>query len=288
MIRYKKCVNSWEDGKMFVSRLLSGELDKCEKKLVGPQMFVCAHAARDARCGYCGPIIFKQLNEEVKRVENEKKSKASEIAKNIEIRVCSHIGGHKYAGNIVLFKPCSNDEVVVDWLGYVSPNDVEGIIKFLCDDNSSSVPPVSLWRGRVGIHSDEHVEICKGCTGDIEDLAGAAASNSKEKSPIPRVVFVLGGPGAGKGTQCSKLVEHFDFVHLSAGDLLREAQNDPSSKDGALISEFIKEGKIVPVEITVGLLLKAMEKHSSRNFLIDGFVCSYFISIYCIIIIIIY
>lgn len=36
------------------------------------------------------------------------------------------------------------------------------------------------------------------------------------------VVFVLGGPGSGKGTQCGRLVEHFGLVHLSAGDLLRE------------------------------------------------------------------
>jgi hypothetical protein len=37
----------------------------------------------------------------------------------------------------------------------------------------------------------------------------------------PTVVFVLGGPGAGKGTQCANLVRDYDFVHLSAGDLLR-------------------------------------------------------------------
>lgn len=35
------------------------------------------------------------------------------------------------------------------------------------------------------------------------------------------MVFVLGGPGAGKGTQCANLVRDYDFVHLSAGDLLR-------------------------------------------------------------------
>ena len=38
------------------------------------------------------------------------------------------------------------------------------------------------------------------------------------------VVFVLGGPGVGKGTQCSKLVQDFQFKHLSAGDLLRAEQ----------------------------------------------------------------
>ena len=38
------------------------------------------------------------------------------------------------------------------------------------------------------------------------------------------VVFVLGGPGAGKGTHCANLVRDYGFVHLSAGDLLRAEQ----------------------------------------------------------------
>ena len=54
------------------------------------------------------------------------------------------------------------------------------------------------------------------------------------------------GPGAGKGTQCAKLVEKHGFVHLSAGDLLR-AERDSGSPNGDLINNYIKEGKIVPV-----------------------------------------
>jgi UMP-CMP kinase family protein len=90
----------------------------------------------------------------------------------------------------------------------------------------------------------------------------------------PRVVFVLGGPGSGKGTQCAKLVEEFPIKHLSAGDLLR-AERATGSKDATLINEYIKEGQIVPVEITVNLIKKAMN-HLMRedevfNFVIDGF-----------------
>ena len=47
--------------------------------------------------------------------------------------------------------------------------------------------------------------------------------------------------------------QEFGFVHLSAGDLLREAR-DSGSPDGKLIDDYIKNGKIVPVEITVSLL----------------------------------
>jgi hypothetical protein len=70
----------------------------------------------------------------------------------------------------------------------------------------------------------------------------------------PVVVFVLGGPGAGKGTQCSKIVDEYKYTHLSAGDLLR-AERASGSENGQMIDEYIKEGKIVPVEVAVRLLL---------------------------------
>lgn len=87
----------------------------------------------------------------------------------------------------------------------------------------------------------------------------------------PRVVFVLGGPGAGKGTQCENIVREFGFVHLSAGDLLREERNKPGSKYGDLIEDHIKRSEIVPVEITLNLILQAMERSEKNKFLIDGF-----------------
>jgi len=94
----------------------------------------------------------------------------------------------------------------------------------------------------------------------------------------PNVVFVLGGPGAGKGTQCSNLVKDFGVVHLSAGDLLR-AERNSGSADAELINNYIKEGKIVPVEITVGLIKRAMMKEMAQNekytFIIDGFPRNY-------------
>ncbi|XP_069693051.1 UMP-CMP kinase-like [Periplaneta americana] len=87
----------------------------------------------------------------------------------------------------------------------------------------------------------------------------------------PDVVFVLGAPGAGKGTQCENIVKEFGFIHLSAGDLLREERNKEGSKYGELIEENIRNGRIVPVEITCSLIEMAMEKSASNKFLIDGF-----------------
>lgn len=75
-----------------------------------------------------------------------------------------------------------------------------------------------------------------------------------EKLDDCTVIFVLGGPGAGKGTQCTKLSKEFGFVHLSAGDLLREERQRLNSPYGELINTFIAEGQIVPMEITIALL----------------------------------
>ena len=60
-------------------------------------------------------------------------------------------------------------------------------------------------------------------------------SNSK-----PNVIFVTGGPGAGKGTQCSKIVENFGYVHLSAGDLLRAERRSEGSQYGELIEHHFR------------------------------------------------
>ncbi|KAJ5082074.1 hypothetical protein N7532_011117 [Penicillium argentinense] len=94
------------------------------------------------------------------------------------------------------------------------------------------------------------------------------------------VIFFLGGPGSGKGTQSANLVRDYGFVHLSAGDLLRAEQVREGSQYGDMIKTYIREGKIVPMEVTVALLSNAMADSLATNpppagtkarFLIDGF-----------------
>jgi len=91
----------------------------------------------------------------------------------------------------------------------------------------------------------------------------------------PKVIFVLGAPGAGKGTQCSNIVKTYGYAHLSAGDLLREERQRNGSEFGELIDECIVNGKIVPVAVTCSLLENAMTKcftgNGTNKFLIDGF-----------------
>lgn len=60
----------------------------------------------------------------------------------------------------------------------------------------------------------------------------------------PLVLFVLGGPGAGKGTQCARIVAEHGYIHLSAGDLLRAARQAGSS-EGQLIDEYIRSARRV-------------------------------------------
>jgi len=94
--------------------------------------------------------------------------------------------------------------------------------------------------------------------------------DKKEQRPKNHVIFVLGGPGAGKGTQCANIVRDYNFTHLSAGDLLR-AHMKSGTSDGNMVAQMIKDGKIVPSAVTVKLLLSAMANSKSNRFLIDGF-----------------
>mmetsp|Transcript_14622 Transcript_14622/g.20753 ORF Transcript_14622/g.20753 Transcript_14622/m.20753 type:complete len:513 (-) Transcript_14622:137-1675(-) len=74
----------------------------------------------------------------------------------------------------------------------------------------------------------------------------------------PQVVFVVGGPGSGKSTQCARLAEEFGVVHLSTGDLLKDEQNNADS----------------PSSDSLSLLQDAISKYSSQgklNFVVDGF-----------------
>ncbi|OCT84981.1 hypothetical protein XELAEV_18023143mg [Xenopus laevis] len=70
--------------------------------------------------------------------------------------------------------------------------------------------------------------------------------------------------------------QKYGYTHLSAGDLLRDERKKPDSQYGELIESYIRDGKIVPVEITISLLQRAMEQTmaidtNKHKFLIDGF-----------------
>lgn len=109
-------------------------------------------------------------------------------------------------------------------------------------------------------------------TEETVQLPGGIAVTAQNGAQIQRkVVFVLGGPGSGKGTQCAELLKEFDnLAHYSAGDLLRAHVNSGSS-EGNMVADMIKNGQIVPSEVTVGLLKKAIAESGKLVVLIDGF-----------------
>ena len=96
----------------------------------------------------------------------------------------------------------------------------------------------------------------------------------RQPCPSPNVVFVVGGPGSGKGTMCELAEMQLGWIHLSAGDLLR-TELDSKGPQAAHIEKIIKAGDLVPNEIVVTLIKNAMETLTrttgKRNFLIDGF-----------------
>jgi adenylate kinase family enzyme len=96
----------------------------------------------------------------------------------------------------------------------------------------------------------------------------------RKACPSPNVVFILGGPGSGKGTMCELAELQLGWVHLSAGDLLR-AERKKGGETAILIEENIAAGNLVPYEIIVNLLKSAMENSTrmtgKNNFLVDGF-----------------
>ena len=90
--------------------------------------------------------------------------------------------------------------------------------------------------------------------------------------PKPNVVFVLGRPGAGKGTLCARIMENFGYVHLSAGDLLRAERKIPGSQHREIIEHHIINGTVGTIgAITCSLLERAMKESGKNYFLIDGF-----------------
>ena len=61
-----------------------------------------------------------------------------------------------------------------------------------------------------------------------------------------KVVFVVGGPGSGKGTQCERIVNKYGFTHLSTGDLLR-AEVASGSARGKELTAIMEKGELVPL-----------------------------------------
>lgn len=87
------------------------------------------------------------------------------------------------------------------------------------------------------------------------------------------VVWVLGGPGSGKGSQCEILSYKKGYKHISGGDLLRH-EIMSGSKIGAKLYKIMEMGELVPTTVVLDLLAEAMIKaidEKAKGFLLDAF-----------------
>ncbi len=84
-------------------------------------------------------------------------------------------------------------------------------------------------------------------------------------------LILFGPPGSGKGTQSEKLVEKYDLVHLSTGNLLRQEIKDKTPL-GIEAKSFIDKGQLVPDEVVIGMVDSYFDLHKgAKGFLFDGF-----------------
>jgi adenylate kinase len=84
-------------------------------------------------------------------------------------------------------------------------------------------------------------------------------------------LILVGPPGAGKGTQAARLTADFGLPHIATGDILRAAVAEGSPL-GKAAEAYMKEGKLVPDEIIIGVILERVEADDARDgFLLDGF-----------------
>lgn len=82
------------------------------------------------------------------------------------------------------------------------------------------------------------------------------------------IIVFLGAPGSGKGTQASRLAARRHMVHLSTGDLLREARARGTPL-GRLAAEHLDAGRLVPDDLVAGLVAERLNE--GDDFLLDGF-----------------
>jgi len=103
-------------------------------------------------------------------------------------------------------------------------------------------------------------------------------SKQKPTSAIPKRMIVMGGPASGKGTQCQAIAEKYGLVHLSTGDILRQIVSSDSSDDErsphvSTIKRCMEEGKLIPDDIVVRLVLDRLSAPDCqrRGWILDGF-----------------
>jgi adenylate kinase len=83
-------------------------------------------------------------------------------------------------------------------------------------------------------------------------------------------IVLLGAPGSGKGTQCKSIVDKYGLLHLSSGDILRQ-ERAAGSALGKKAQKFMDAGALVPDDLIIEMMTKAIKKAPAAGYILDGF-----------------
>lgn len=84
-------------------------------------------------------------------------------------------------------------------------------------------------------------------------------------------IVLFGPPGAGKGTQSKKIIEKYQLVHLSTGDILR-AEVAAGTELGQEAKKLMDQGMLVPDEVVIGMISNKLDANkNAKGFIFDGF-----------------
>ena len=137
LVRYP-AVRAEDVRSLFSAHFVDGRIGASAVPLTSSfYVFVCCHASRDARCGACGPALLAAFAHA---------ARDAGMADTTRVMSCSHVGGHKYAGNCVAWgrqRECG--AVIGDWFGYVTPSRVPDILASCRDNSLDGVK--DIWRG---------------------------------------------------------------------------------------------------------------------------------------------
>ncbi|KAL6507299.1 hypothetical protein OROGR_023494 [Orobanche gracilis] len=171
MIVYRGLKDSDIDG--FVEDVLvKGKpwLSGVQEELTGSYVFVCAHNLRDRRCGVCGPILIQKFEEEIE---------SKDLKNQVFVTACSHIGGHKYAGNVIIFSADTDGKIAGNWYGYVTPSDV---LELLHKQIGEGEVIDRIWRGQMGAKVKE--------AEPVEEPKHANETNANINEKQPREIAI--------------------------------------------------------------------------------------------------
>jgi adenylate kinase len=82
-------------------------------------------------------------------------------------------------------------------------------------------------------------------------------------------LILLGPPGAGKGTQCKRIIDKYGMAHMSSGDILR-AERKANSELGQKAQGYMDSGALVPDDLIIDMMIGAI-KNAPAGYVLDGF-----------------